>query len=42
MAHKIEIHRRSESLDHTQVSLEINSIPVKEDNLFCCKEAAKV
>ena len=42
MVHKIEILRRSESLNHTQTSLEINSLPVKEADLFCCKDAAEV
>lgn len=38
---KIGVSRKSDSPDHTQTSLEINSPPSNEDDPFCCKDAAE-
>lgn len=42
MEHKIGVSRKSESPDHTQTSLEINSPPSDGDNSFYCQDAAEV
>lgn len=42
MKHKIGVRQKSESLNHMQTSLEINSPTGNEDNPLCCKDTAEV